>query len=338
MFVDQVNITLRAGKGGNGCVSFRREKGVPRGGPDGGRGGDGGNIYLESDEGLNSLSYFRFHPINKSRNGAHGEGGNRQGKRGDDLFLRIPVGTIVREKNKREILFDFLSPGQKFLAAKGGKGGRGNASFASATYQAPREFEEGRPGEDKELILELKLIADVGLVGFPNVGKSTLISKISAAKPVIADYPFTTLVPNLGVVDVNEFRSFVVADIPGLIEGAHLGHGLGVNFLKHVERTKILVHLIDVSPQTGRRPTEDYRTVLKELKAFNPQLLTRPQILVANKIDLLGDQEEELEDVRILAKKERLPFFAISARGKKGVRQLVSKMTQLLDLEEERIK
>lgn len=338
MFVDQVNITLRAGKGGDGCVSFRREKGVPRGGPDGGRGGNGGNIYLISDEGLNSLSYFRYHPINKSRNGAHGEGGNRQGKRGDDLFLRVPVGTVIRERNKKEILFDFLSSGQKFLAARGGKGGRGNASFASATYQAPRESESGQSGEEKHLILELKLIADVGLVGFPNVGKSTLISKISAAKPVIADYPFTTLVPHLGVVDVNEFRSFVVADIPGLIEGAHLGHGLGVNFLKHVERTKILVHLIDVSPQTGRHPTEDYRTVLKELEAFNPQLITRPQILVANKIDLLSNQEKKLGEIRILAQREGLLFFAISAKEKKGLRQLISKMAQLLDIEEERRK
>jgi len=259
MFVDQVRVTFRAGKGGNGCVSFRREKGVPRGGPDGGRGGDGGSIRLVSDRNLNTLSYFRFHPLNRAPNGAHGQGGNRHGRRGEDLVLRVPVGTVVREYDREIILFDFTLPGQEFIAARGGKGGRGNASFASSTHQAPREWEEGEPGEEKELILELKLIADVGLIGFPNVGKSTLISKISAARPVIADYPFTTLIPSLGVVDVDEFKSFVVADIPGLIEGAHQGHGLGIKFLKHIERTNLLVHLIDVSPYSGRNPVEDYQ-------------------------------------------------------------------------------
>lgn len=317
-------------------MSFRREKGVPRGGPNGGRGGDGGNIYLVSDGGLNSLSFFRFHPINKSAHGAHGEGGNRQGKRGEELFLRVPVGTVVRERGRDEILFDFTQPGLKFLAARGGKGGRGNASFATSTHQAPREFEKGQPGEEKELVLELKLIADVGLVGFPNVGKSTLISQISAAKPVIADYPFTTIVPNLGVVDIDEFQSFVVADIPGLIAGAHLGHGLGVKFLRHIERTKILVHLIDVSPFTGRSPTEDYQTVIKELEAFNLQLVRRPQILVANKIDLIPPQDERLEEVRLVAQKEKLPFFAISAKEKRGVRELVYAMAELLGEEKER--
>ncbi|KPK78763.1 MAG: hypothetical protein AMJ89_00495 [candidate division Zixibacteria bacterium SM23_73] len=336
MFVDQVNVTLRAGKGGNGCVSFRREKGIPRGGPDGGRGGNGGSIFLVSDESLNSLAYYRFHPLNKASKGAHGQGGNRQGKRGDDLFLRIPVGTVVREKNKKEALFDFLCPGEKFLAAKGGKGGRGNASFATSTHQAPRESEGGKPGEERELTLELKLIADAGLVGFPNVGKSTLISKISAAKPVIADYPFTTLVPHLGVVDVGEFQSFVVADIPGLIEGAHLGHGLGIKFLKHVERTKILVHLIDVSPLTERNPRNDYQTVLKELEAFNPQLIQRPQILVANKIDLIGTEKKKSEEVKRLAQEKRLPFFAISAKTGKGVKELVLSMAKIVELEEQK--
>jgi len=338
MFVDQVKITLRAGKGGNGCVSFRREKGVPRGGPDGGRGGDGGNIYLVSDEGHSSLSYYRFYPLNKAEKGAHGQGGNRQGKKGDDLFLRVPIGTIVREKNKKEILFDFLHPGQRFLALRAGKGGRGNASFASSTHQAPREWEKGQPGEEKELILELKLIADVGLIGFPNVGKSTLISKISAAKPVVADYPFTTLIPHLGVVDVDEFRSFVVADIPGLIEGAHLGHGLGIKFLKHVERAKILVQLIDVSPYSGRNPMKDYQTVLKELEIFNPQLVRRPQILVANKIDLLGNEKKKIEEIRQLAQKEALPFFAISAKEERGLKELVFAMEKMLNLEKEKAK
>jgi len=331
MFVDQVKVILRAGKGGNGCVSFRRERGVPRGGPDGGRGGDGGSIYLISDENLHTLAFFRFHPINKARKGAHGEGGNRQGKRGEDLFLRVPVGTIIREKDKEEVLFDFISPDKKFLVVKGGRGGRGNASFASPTHQSPREWGEGQLGEEKEFILELKLIADVGLVGFPNVGKSTLISKISAAKPAIADYPFTTLVPNLGVVDMDELRSFVIADIPGLIEGAHQGHGLGTKFLKHVERTKILLHLIDVSPYTGRDPVQDYRTVRKELEAFSPQLVKRHQILAANKIDLLEEKKDGLEDLKKLAGKEGLPFFAISALKKEGLGKLVNELARTLD-------
>jgi len=336
MFVDQVKVTLRAGKGGNGCVSFRRERGVPRGGPDGGRGGDGGSIYLVSDENLNSLASFRFHPINKAKKGAHGEGGSRQGKKGEDLYLRVPVGTIVREKDKEKVLFDFISPGQKFLAAKGGRSGRGNASFASPTHQAPREWEEGQPGEERDFILELKLIADVGLLGFPNAGKSTLISKISAAKPVIADYPFTTLIPNLGVVDVDEFRSFVIADIPGLIEGAHLGHGLGTKFLKHVERTKILLHIIDVSPYSERDPVQDFRTVMKELEAFSPRLVKRHQILAANKIDLLGEKKGGLDEVRELARREGLPFFAISALKEEGLKKLVNSISKTLDLLKER--
>ena len=336
MFVDQVKVTLWAGKGGNGCVSFRRERGVPRGGPDGGRGGDGGSIYLVSDENLNSLASFRFHPINKAKKGAHGEGGSRQGKKGEDLYLRVPVGTIVREKDKEKVLFDFISPGQKFLAAKGGRSGRGNASFASPTHQAPREWEEGQPGEERDFILELKLIADVGLLGFPNAGKSTLISKISAAKPVIADYPFTTLIPNLGVVDVDEFRSFVIADIPGLIEGAHLGHGLGTKFLKHVERTKILLHIIDVSPYSERDPVQDFRTVMKELEAFSPRLVKRHQILAANKIDLLGEKKGGLNEVRELARREGLPFFAISALKEEGLKKLVNSISKTLDLLKER--
>jgi GTP-binding protein len=336
MFVDQVKVTLRAGKGGNGCVSFRRERGVPRGGPDGGRGGDGGSIYLISSENLHTLAFFRFHPINKARKGAHGEGGNRQGKRGEDLCLRVPVGTIVREKDKEDILFDFDSSDKQNLIVKGGRGGRGNASFASPTHQSPREWGEGQLGEEKEFILELKLIADVGLVGFPNVGKSTLISKISAAKPAIADYPFTTLVPNLGVVDMDELRSFVIADIPGLIEGAHQGHGLGTKFLKHVERTKILLHLVDVSPYTGRNPVQDFKTVLKEIEAFSPRLVERHQILAANKIDLLEETKEGLEDLKKLARKEGLPFFAISALKKEGLRKLVNELAGTLDEIKER--
>ena len=331
MFVDQVQVTFRAGHGGNGCMSFRRERGVPRGGPDGGRGGNGGNIYLVSDGNLNTLAYFRFYPITKAQRGAHGEGGNRQGKSGADLHLNVPVGTVVREKNKEQVLFDFISPKQQFLAVRGGKGGRGNASFASPTHQAPRECEKGQPGEEKYFTLELKLIADVGLIGFPNVGKSTLISKISAAKPEIADYPFTTLIPNLGVVDVDEFRSFVVADIPGLIEGAHQGHGLGTKFLRHVERTKILLHLIDRSPYTGRDPVQDFKTVIKELEAFNPRLIKRHQILAANKIDLLGEDKSGLEKVKKMAAREGLPFFAISAIKEEGLRRLVNELARTLE-------
>ncbi len=330
MFVDQVKVILKAGKGGDGCLSFRRERGVPRGGPDGGRGGNGGSINLVSSKSINSLAFFRFHPINKAKKGAHGEGSNRQGKKGESLELRVPVGTIVREIEGDITLFDFISADQRFLAVEGGKGGRGNASFATSTRRAPRIREEGKPGEEKELILELKLIADVGLIGFPNVGKSTLISRLSAAKPVIADYPFTTLSPNLGVVDLDEYKSFVIADIPGLIEGAHLGHGLGTKFLKHVERTKILVHILDVSPYTERDPVHDYRTVMKELEAFDPNLAKHRQILVANKIDLLGDAQERLNAVESLALAEKIPFFAISAMKRQGLRPVVSAMKSAL--------
>ncbi len=336
MFVDQVSITLRAGKGGNGCLSFRREKGVPRGGPDGGRGGDGGSIYLVSDQNLNTLSYFRFHPIIKAKRGAHGEGNNRHGKRGEDLRLKVPVGTIVREKEEGRILIDFTQVGQVFMAAKGGRGGKGNASFASPTHQAPRFREEGKPGEEKKYVLELKLIADVGLIGFPNVGKSTLISKVSAARPLIADYLFTTLVPNLGVVDVDETTSFVVADIPGLIEGAHKGHGLGIKFLKHIERTKILVHILDVSPYNTRDPVEDYHIIIGELRAFNPNLLKRPQILVANKIDLIDKKRESLAKIKSLAKDEKIPLFEISAIKRKGLKPLVQELNLRLKKHKEK--
>ncbi|MGQ9672917.1 MAG: GTPase ObgE [Candidatus Aminicenantales bacterium] len=331
MFVDRVKIVLRAGKGGNGCVSFRREWGVPKGGPDGGQGGDGGSIFLVADERLNSLSYFRFHPINKARPGAHGEGGNRHGRKGEDLILSVPIGTVVKSVEGEKVLFDFTLPGQKYLAAKGGKGGRGNASFATPTHRTPREREKGQPGEEKELILELKLIADVGLVGFPNVGKSTFISRISAARPVIADYPFTTLAPHLGVVDAGGEKSFVVADIPGLIEGAHEGHGLGDQFLRHVERTKILVHMVDVSPYSGRDPVKDYDIIMKELAAYSPELARRDQILVANKIDLLGSQKAPLASLKALAERQNIPFFAISALKRTGLKALLRGIVVALD-------
>ena len=331
MFVDQVTVTVKAGRGGNGCVSFRREARVPKGGPDGGHGGDGGSITLFADENISSLAYFRFYPIIKAKNGAPGEGGNRQGKRAAEVRLGVPVGTVVKEADGGAVLADLKAHGQTFVAARGGRGGRGNASYATATHQTPRESQPGRPGEARQLFLELKLIADVGLVGFPNAGKSTLISGISAARPLIADYPFTTLTPNLGVVDIGEYRSFVVADIPGLIEGAHLGQGLGIRFLRHIERTKMLVHIIDVSPYSGRDPLEDYKVIMKELEAFSPEVAARPQILAANKADLLGEDASRLVRLRRMAARKKIPLFAISALKREGLKPLVEAIARLLE-------
>jgi GTP-binding protein len=331
LFVDQVTVTLKAGRGGDGCVSFRREACVPKGGPDGGHGGDGGSITFVADENISSLAYFRFHPHVKAKNGAPGEGGNRHGKRGADVRLGVPVGTVVKDKDGGTVLFDLVAHGQACVPARGGKGGRGNASYATSTHQTPREWQPGRPGEEKELFLELKLIADVGLVGFPNAGKSTLISRISAARPLIAEYPFTTLAPNLGVVDLGEYRSFVVADIPGLIEGAHLGQGLGIRFLRHIERTKLLVHIVDVSPYSGRDPVEDYRVIMKELEAFSPEVAARPQVLAANKVDLLGADTSRLVRLRRMAARKKIPFFAISALKREGLNVLVGALARSLD-------
>jgi GTP-binding protein len=329
MFIDQVRVYLKAGRGGNGAVSFRHEKGVPKGGPDGGHGGHGGNVLLVAEKGLTTLAFFRFHPVNRAKGGDHGQGARKQGKRGPDLELRVPVGTVVKDAVTGQILCDLVEDGQGYIAAKGGKGGRGNASFATSVHQAPREHEPGRPGEAKDLVLELKMIADVGLVGFPNVGKSTMISKISAARPVIADYPFTTLIPNLGVVDVAGHRSFVVADVPGLIEGAHKGQGLGIQFLKHVERTMILVHILDVSSYSGRDPLADYRIVRREIAAFNPKLAARPQIIVANKIDLLREEDDgRLKAVKKLAASEKSPFYAVSAMKGEGLKKLVAALDE----------
>jgi len=330
LFVDQVSVTLKAGRGGDGCVSFRRESRVPKGGPDGGHGGDGGSIILVADENVSSLAYFRFHPIIKAKNGAPGEGGNRTGKRGAEVRLGVPVGTVVKDMDGGEVLADLAAHGKTYVAARGGRGGRGNASFATSTHQAPRESTPGRPGESAERFLELKLIADVGLVGFPNAGKSTLISGISAARPLIADYPFTTLTPNLGVVDIGEYKSFVVADIPGLIEGAHLGQGLGIRFLRHIERTKLLIHILDVSPYSGRDPVEDYRVIMKELEAFSPEVACRPQILAANKVDLLGEDKDRLIRVKRLAARRKVPLFAISALKREGLRPLVEAVARTL--------
>ncbi len=330
MFLDRVKIRVKAGDGGNGVTAFRREKFVPRGGPSGGDGGVGGSVWMEASEGLNTLLHLRFNPEHKAERGRHGEGSNRFGKDGEDATVRVPVGTQIFDAETNELLFDFTEAGQRYLVAKGGKGGWGNAHFATPTRRAPKFHYTGRPGEEKELQLELKLIADVGLVGFPNAGKSTLISVISAAKPKIADYPFTTLEPHLGVVDLGDFNTFVVADIPGLIEGASEGAGLGDRFLRHVERTKLMLHLVDVSSLEGRDPVEDYEIINRELANYNKEMAERPQIVVATKIDAL-DEPERLENLRAAAQCDDKDFLAISSVANIGVKDLVSFVGQKLD-------
>ena len=318
MFIDDVSILVKAGDGGNGCLAFRREKYVPRGGPSGGDGGNGGDVYLVASPHHNTLLHFRFNPEHKAERGRHGEGSNKKGREGKSIDVMTPIGTVVYDAATGEQLHDFTVAGDRFLAAKGGRGGRGNARFATSTHQAPTEHEPGFPGEEKRLHLELKLLADVGLVGFPNAGKSTLISVISAARPKIADYPFTTLQPNLGVVKANEDRSFVVADIPGLIEGAHLGHGLGIQFLKHIERTRILAHLVDVSEMSGRDPVHDFEVVMEELRSFSDDLAAKPMIVVATKTDAAQDPER-IAALRRLARRKKLPFLKISAVTGEGL-------------------
>jgi GTP-binding protein len=330
MFLDRVKIRIKAGDGGNGVTAFRREKFVPRGGPSRGDGGVGGSVWLESTEGLNTLLHLRYNPEHKAERGHHGEGSNRFGKDGEDHAVKVPVGTQVYDAETNELLFDFTEPGQRYLAAKGGKGGWGNAHFATPTRRAPKFHYMGRPGGERELQLELKLIADVGLVGFPNAGKSTLISVVSAAKPKIADYPFTTLEPNLGVVDMGDFRTFVVADIPGLIEGASDGAGLGDRFLRHVERTKLILHLVDVSSLSGRDPVKDYEIINRELANYDANLGSRPQIVVATKLDALDDPKR-LEKLKKRAKKDGKPFFEISAVTNLGVKELVNAVSAALD-------
>ncbi|HTC94554.1 MAG TPA: GTPase ObgE [Terriglobales bacterium] len=293
MFIDETRIKVKAGNGGNGCVAFRREKFVPRGGPSGGDGGRGGDVWMESSERHNTLVHFRFNPEYKAGRGRHGEGSNKTGAEGEDITLKVPVGTILYDENTGERIHDFSRPDERIVIARGGRGGRGNARFATSTHQAPREHEPGKLGEERVYRLELKLLADVGLVGYPNVGKSTLISRISAARPKIADYPFTTLEPNLGVVSIGNpsdpgYNSFVVADIPGLIEGAHTGAGLGTQFLRHIERTRLLVHMIDVSDGSGRPdPVQDFEVIESELESFGAGLEEKPMIVVASKIDAL---------------------------------------------------
>lgn len=321
MFIDEAVIYVKAGDGGNGCVAFRREKYVPRGGPSGGDGGRGGDVTLVSSEHYNTLLHFRFNPEYRAQRGRHGEGSNRTGRQGESIEVPVPVGTVVFDADTGEQLHDFVTAGDRFLAARGGRGGRGNARFATSTHQAPTEHEPGRPGEERRLRLELKLLADAGLVGFPNAGKSTLISRISAARPKIADYPFTTLEPHLGVVSLDDERTFVVADIPGLIEGAHEGHGLGVRFLRHVERTRLLVHMVDISEATGRDPVRDFEVVTAELASFSEELANKPVFVVATKLDAAQDPER-LESLRRMAAEKQLPFFAISSVTGEGIEEL----------------
>jgi GTPase len=326
MFIDEVRIYVKAGDGGNGCLAFRREKFVPRGGPSGGDGGRGGDVYLVANEHQNTLLHLRFNPEHKAERGRHGEGSNRTGHEGHSVEVEVPVGTVVWDEATGDRLFDFTEPGQRYLAARGGRGGKGNARFATSTHQVPTEHEPGKPGQERRLRLELKLLADVGLVGFPNAGKSTLISRISAARPKIADYPFTTLEPQLGVVKLDDFTSFVVADIPGLIEGAHLGHGLGIQFLRHIERTRLLAHMVDVSEATGRDPVQDFETVMQELASFSEELAAKPMLVVATKMDSAQDPER-VDALRQLAKDRGMPFFTISSVTGEGLDQLKQAMS-----------
>jgi GTPase len=327
VFVDEVDIHVAAGHGGRGCLAFRREKRVPRGGPSGGDGGHGGSIFVVASPHTNTLINYRFHPEFSAERGEHGQGSNRTGGNGSDLELPVPIGTLVYEKTgdpdaPYTLLADLAEEGQRVLVARGGRGGLGNARFASSTNRAPRKVQPGEDGEEKDLRLELKLLADVGLVGFPNAGKSTLISRVSAARPKIADYPFTTLTPNLGVVAMSDDRSFVVADVPGLIEGAHRGLGLGHQFLRHLERTKVLVHVVDVSGASGRDPATDLDTVRHELQMFQPELAAKPQLVAANKIDALDDEERALA-VESRAHMLDLPFFRVSAATGAGLPELL---------------
>jgi len=339
MFVDEAKISVKAGDGGNGCVAFRREKYVPRGGPSGGDGGRGGSVYLEANPNDNTLLRYRYNREFKGDRGRHGEGSNCTGVSGDDLILQVPVGTLVYDEDGASLLADLKKPGQRVLVAQGGKGGRGNQHFAKPWHQAPREKEEGELGEERRLKLELKLLADVGLVGFPNAGKSTLISVISAARPKIANYPFTTLEPNLGVVNADGGtgghgtelgRTFVVADLPGLIEGASEGAGLGIRFLRHVERTRLLAHLIDTSDMAEMDPVKAFEIIEGELGAFSETMLKKPMIVVATKLDATTDRTK-LEELRAFCAEKGLEFHAVSAPTGEGVKELVRAMADALD-------
>ncbi len=329
MFVDHAKIYVKAGDGGNGCLAFRREKFVPRGGPSGGDGGNGGNLYCRATAHLSTLLPFKYRQHFKAGKGGHGSGKDRHGKDGEDLVIDVPVGTQVYDEASGQLLFDLDTEGHVEMAAKGGRGGRGNAAFATATNQAPRKFEWGQSGEEATLILELKVLADVGIVGYPNAGKSTLISVISAAKPKIADYPFTTLTPNLGVVSYGDYSSFVVADIPGLIEGAHHGSGLGYQFLRHVERTRVLVHLVDVSDGGEEDPVHSVKTIAREMELYSPSLRAKSEIITASKLDVANP--EKIERLRLYCQRNDLPFQKISAVSGEGVQELKNALVKHLE-------
>ena len=329
MFTDYTKIIIKSGDGGNGAATFRREKYVAAGGPDGGDGGKGGDIYFQVDKDKNTLIDFRYNKRFKAGNGENGSGNRCNGKYGQDLYIKVPIGTVVKDAETGKILADLSEPNQTELILKGGRGGRGNSHFATSTRQAPRFSEDGDKGEEKEIVLELKSLADVGLLGFPNVGKSTFLSKVTEARPKIANYHFTTLEPNLGVVKTKDGSGFVIADIPGIIEGASKGVGLGLTFLRHVERTRLLLHFIDVSGQEGRNPVEDFYTINKELKQYSEKLSKRKQIIVATKIDAMQDKAlyKELE---LLAKKEKLEIYKISAATGEGVQELIDHVSKVL--------
>jgi len=333
MFVDEAKIWVKAGNGGNGCVAFRREKYVPRGGPSGGDGGNGGSVVLEANPHDNTLLRYRYNREFRADRGRHGEGSNRTGRTAEDKVLQVPVGTVVFDEDSGEQLFDFIAPGQRFVVAHGGRGGRGNQHFAKPWHQAPRESEEGSKGEERHLRLELKLLADVGLVGFPNVGKSTLISRISAAHPKIADYPFTTLEPHLGVVSADggeSGRTFVVADLPGLIEGAHQGAGLGTRFLRHIERTRLVAHLIDTSDASDRDPVHDFEIIAAELHNFSEMLAAKPMLVVATKLDATTDRAR-LEKLQAFCAIRGVEFYSISSVSGQGIRELVHALAAALE-------
>jgi len=330
VFVDEIEIFVKGGDGGAGCISFRREKYVPFGGPDGGDGGDGGSVWLEADPALTTLLDYHYKRHYEAERGQHGKGANRHGAGGHDLTLRVPVGTVVADRRSAETLGDLASPGQRLVVQPGARGGRGNARFASSTNRAPRQADLGRPGDGRWLRLELKLLADVGVIGFPNAGKSTLVSRVSAAKPKIADYPFTTLQPSLGIVRVDVERSFVIADLPGLIPGAAEGKGLGHQFLRHTERTRLLLHVLDLDPQTGRDPLDDLHAIDEELAQYSESLAARPQIIVPNKIDL-PEAAPRRQAIERFCASRGLPMVPISAATGSGVSELVKAVAAALE-------
>jgi GTP-binding protein len=329
MFIDEIDIFVKGGDGGAGCVSFRREKFVPRGGPDGGDGGDGGTVILEADPAITTLLDFHYQRHYTAERGQHGRGANKQGASGADTVLRVPLGTTVSDRAGGEPLGDLTARGQRLVVARGARGGRGNARFTTSTNRAPRRADLGRAGEERWIHLELKVLADVGVVGFPNAGKSTLVSRLSAARPKIADYPFTTLVPTLGIVRAGEERTFVIADLPGLIPGAAEGKGLGHRFLRHTERTRLLLHLIDLDPSTGRDPLADYHAIQDELRAYSEELAARPQIVVVNKVELPGTAEARAA-VEAFCAAHGLPFHAVSAVTGEGLPALVQQIARRL--------